>query len=376
MPVGRPLLAGVVLAGVVSVVHADVFFVDDDNCPGPGTGTERDPFCLVQDAINAADDGDEIVVAPGEYFESINLLGKSITLRSADGPDVTTLHAPGDEAVVTCEGGEGPATVLEGFTITGSTASGMINLASSPTVRSCLFEANMDYYNGGGGMHNNGSHPTVIDCTFFDNLSYSSGGGIYNVASSPTVINCSFVENDGRSFFPERGFGGGMACYQSSPTIIGCVFTKNTAGFFAFGEGVYVEGGNPTVINCTFAENWLGNSIMVGSGEATLWNCVLRDSFAIWGEVSASYCNVSGGWPGVGNIDADPLFVDPRSGNFRLSFGSPCIDAGDNTALPIRFADLDGNPRLVDDPDTPDTGNPPGHKPIVDMGAYEYQGRP
>ena len=59
----------------------------------------------------------------------------------------------------------------------------------------------------------------------------------------------------------------------------------------------------------------------------------------------------------------------------RLRPGSPCIDAGDNTAVPGDITtDLDGNPRFVDDPDTPDSGN--GDPPIVDMGAYEFQGLP
>ncbi len=66
-------------------------YVDDDSCPGPGSGTEADPFCLIQDCIDAAMDGDECVVAPGTYFESINFLGEAITLRSSDGADVTTI---------------------------------------------------------------------------------------------------------------------------------------------------------------------------------------------------------------------------------------------------------------------------------------------
>ncbi|MFQ5807169.1 MAG: hypothetical protein ACE5I3_12040, partial [Phycisphaerae bacterium] len=105
---------------------------------------------------------------------------------------------------------------------------------------------------------------------------------------------------------------------------------------------------------------------------------------------------VQGGYDGIGNIDADPLFVDPdgpdndpntwEDNDYRLSVGSPCIDAGDNDAVPPDIADLDGdgdvdepipfdldgNPRFVDDPGMPDSGN--GTPPIVDMGAYEFQG--
>jgi hypothetical protein len=97
-----------------------------------------------------------------------------------------------------------------------------------------------------------------------------------------------------------------------------------------------------------------------------------------------TYCDVRGGWAGWGNIDADPLFVDPNGGDYRLLPGSPCIDAGCNAAVPPDFADLDddgdteeitpfdldGEGRFFDDPDTDDTGC--RCPPIVDMGAYEF----
>jgi hypothetical protein len=87
-------------------------------------------------------------------------------------------------------------------------------------------------------------------------------------------------------------------------------------------------------------------------------------------ESSIQYSNIHGSFPGTGNIDADPLFVDADG---RLPAGSPVIDAGSNAAVPNGITtDLDGNPRFVDDPGTPETGN--GDPPVVDMGAYEFQG--
>ena len=229
----------------------------------------------IQLAINAANPGDVVIVAEGEYFENINFFGKAITVRSTDPTDPavvmnTIINGGGSGTVVACTNGEGANTVLSGLVIT--------NGNGNP---------------GGGGMFNGGSSPTVTNCTFSGN-SAGQGGGMINNSSSPTVTNCILWD--------------GIRNGDSSPTV-------------SFSD---VQGG-------------------LGAGTTN----------------------------GGGNINADPLFVD----DLRLSAGSPCIDAGDNTAVPAGITtDLDGNPRFVDDLDTPDTGNPEGVNPIVDMGVFESHG--
>jgi len=118
----------------------------------------------------------------------------------------------------------------------------------------------------------------------------------------------------------------------------------------------------------------------------TLTNCILWDNDPVplglspiggLNTITISYSDIEGGWAGAGtnNINADPLFVHPANGDYRLSPGAPCIDAGDNTVVPDDITtDLDGNPRFLQIPETPDTGNPPDGGPIVDMGAYESLG--
>jgi hypothetical protein len=262
---------------------------------------------------------------------------------------------------------------------------GMGNNESAPIVTQCAFDFNSAAY--GGGMSNETSSPAVTACVFDTNIASQFGGGMQNSSSSnPTVTGCSFVNN------AADGGGGGMDNFASSPTVINCTFHENTVTNIG-GAGIYNTNSNPSVINCTFTFNVgpaAGGMYSWANSSPVLANCILwgdsPDEFGGDGTPTVMYSNVQGGWDGNGsnNIDADPLFADPASGYLHLSSGSPCIDAGDNTAVPpdtldldgdgdtaepVPF-DLDGNPRFVDDPSTPDSGN--GNPPLVDMGAYEF----
>jgi hypothetical protein len=116
----------------------------------------------------------------------------------------------------------------------------------------------------------------------------------------------------------------------------------------------------------------------------TLTNCIVwgngtipsKNEIYVWegGTITVNYCNIERGWSGgVGNIDADPLFRNPLASDFHLTDGSPCIDAGNTTAVQSGIlVDSDGNPRGLDDPASPDTGIS-FLGVTVDMGAYEFQ---
>ena len=423
------ICAAAVLA--VSTAHAGVVIhVDATNCPGPGNGSEAEPYCSIQTAIDNAVDTDEIVVAPGTYFETIDSLGKAITLRSSDGPDVTTIDGTGFLHVVQCVNGEGPDTVLDGFTITGGNADaeypdgvggglyctngsgpvvtsctfignsarklgggagiyGSAALRISPEFRDCLFTGNQvtgpdTFAVGGGGLAGIAMDGVVINCTFTNNTvtaDYFATGGAMAVDGSPMVIDCRFHANVAMS-------SGGAVTTQAThgpgePQFVNCTFTGNRAGDFGGGGFNSTYDAMPTLINCTIAGNAAGQAGAVETflSSPALINCVLWSNGPDQvhnGTNSATtlvYTNVQGGWPGTGNIDADPLFVDPDNGDFRLQAGSPCIDAGHNWAVAgITDTDLDGNPRFAADKIDFDPGC--GVPVVVDMGAYEFQGDP
>ncbi|UCD74173.1 MAG: right-handed parallel beta-helix repeat-containing protein [Phycisphaerales bacterium] len=303
----------------------------------------------IQAAIDGAAEGDEVIVHPGTYYERIDFIGKGITLRSEDPYDSdivasTVIDGGASGTVITCSNGEGPDSFLGGLTITNGEASsggGMLNLDSSPTVSRCVFVDNSAAW--GGGICNQGGSPTVIACTFTDNsASYGDGGGMFNSGDSSIIVNCSLAGN-------AANYGGGIASSSSASTICNCTFTGNTANV---GAGICTKLGSPLIVNCI------------------LWGDIGTEISCLGGDPEVRYCNVQGGYGGNGNIDADPMFADPDVGDFHLSPGSPCIDAGDNTAVPDGvMTDLDGKPRFLDDEDTEDTGF--GDPPIVDMGAYE-----
>ena len=158
----------------VACTHAEVITVGHDG---------KADFGSIQAAVDYASDGDEILVAPGVYTEDdpdhvVDLLGKSITLRSSDGPDVTVIDGEGVRRGIDCVNGEDNDTIIKGFTITGGRGTyggGMTNYESSPTVENCRFTGNTADY--GGGMYNIYSSPIVINCSFGGNTASASGGG-------------------------------------------------------------------------------------------------------------------------------------------------------------------------------------------------------
>jgi hypothetical protein len=339
-----------VAAALVSIGWAGLAAAASLNVPGD--------FATIKVCINATVSGvDECVVAPGTYHEKINLLGKAITVRSSSGRDVTTIDATGiGGSVVTCFSGEGPDTVLDGFTIAGGTGTyggGMYNTqSSSPTVTQCTFSGNTGSF--GGGMYNyDNCIPTVTNCTFSGNTACFHGGGMYNRGGNPTVTNCTFSANT-------ADYGGGMYNhYNSSPSVTNCTFSGNTA--YSGGGMCNRNSSGPTLTNCVLRGDIPDEIVNTNLSAPTM-----------------SFNDVHGGLPvgaidGGGNIDLDPMFVRPPGpgpdgtwggvdddyGDLRLQAGSPCINAGDpGTVGQPGETDLEGHARVLCGP--------------VDMGAYEF----
>jgi len=127
-----------------------------------------------------------------------------------------------------------------------------------------------------------------------------------------------------------------------SVTLVQCVLRDNVVTSAGGGGGFMANGGSLTLDRCTVVGNDAQTVASVGrvanNAYATLINCVAwgnTGSPFLWDETGGfdvSFSDVEGGYPGEGNINADPLFVNTATGDYNLLAGSPCIDVGDPTS--------------------------------------------
>jgi hypothetical protein len=430
----KSALAAVLITWLVAspiLVGQTVLFVDDD---GPGEGDWANAYVDLLDALNEAaalnSPVEEIWVAAGTYrpdrgtgdpasaFYLINNVavygGFSgvETSRDQRDPDVNVTVLSGDLNGDDYAGGGNSdncyhvvfggavdeTAVLDGFTISGGYANGpalserrgggLYLVNASPTVRQCVFVDNATSATGGsyggGGVYTERSAPHITDCTFANNFS-GAGGGLLNLNGAPVLTGCVFVGNDSFQGGAIKTLTGGVV------TLVNCVFAGNSVT--AYGGALYNADGDLSLTNCTVYDNEAagagGGVYNTGTGWLNLKNSIFwnnRDKtqdetsqvYMNGGSILVNYSCIqgwTGNWAGAGNLSDDPLFADPANvpDGLRLSGGSPCIDAGDNDAVPFAVTvDLGGDPRFVDDVGTPDTGQ--GLAPLVDMGAFEFQG--
>ncbi len=376
----------------------------------------------IQAGINAASNGDTVLVAPGTYNEDINFSGKAITVKSSGGSAVTAINGTSNGPVVQFVSGEGSGAVLRGFTI----QNGMAVSSSSSFF--------------GGGILVKSASPTIVNNVITGNQAASGGNGIAVLGGSPHIINNRITKNvQSPNFTLGTGGGGVLVTDTSSPTITGNTISYNSTTANGGGVVLYSVTGGAVLMNNTVSFNsgndggglWIYNSQSVhvlqniivhnagqnggglnvypfqSTGFVAVNNTFAANSATDGSAVyvfgpdtgvtffnnlliggsgfNAVACNGTGGsvftdndayefqnegFAGTcadqsnvnGNISVDPLFV--AKANYRLKGGSPAIDLGDNSAPHLPSKDFAGNPRIINGNDLSTA--------IVDMGAYEF----
>lgn len=417
---GIGTLLCILLASTIS--HAGrTLYVDDDGPgdPGPYTAEVSDPFedgaaghpfDTIQEALNAANEGDEIVVARGVYTENITLLGRDVNLHSADpnNPYVvaaTVIDGGGTGSVVTLSGTEGAACILRGLTLRHGLAT------------------------RGAGINGNGAMATICDNVIRDNTTTASsipgkdgyGGGLYacdGLIEDNTIIgnyamtggglaschgtirnnrvdrntaeylgggleDCSgLIERNTISKNATTGHGAGLV--HCDGTIRNNVIVANSV-FFGTGGGLHDC--DAVIENNTICDNraWAGGGGL-SHCTGTVVNCIVWQNWPdqIHEAPTVRYSSIQGGLPGEGNIQTTPDFVAPShwdpnetpddrfddfwiEGDYHLASEawrqdpetqawvqnhgtSPCIDAGD--------------------PNSPVGDEPFPHGSRINLGAY------
>lgn len=194
-------------------------------------------YSTIRSAISSSSDGDEIIVAPGTYFENLEIR-KKITLRSRDGKDVTSINGGEKDTVVffaNIDGSDGSTAKLSGFTITGGKsvegrAGGITMYNADVIVEDNTIANNRSLMDGGGILLNQDSTATIRNNIIDSNQAYRFGGGLSIVgASKPLIYNNIITNNDATgAHYDFWGAGGGALFVDqaSSPQIV-----KNTIQF-------------------------------------------------------------------------------------------------------------------------------------------------
>jgi predicted outer membrane repeat protein len=242
-------------------------------------------YATIQSAVDAAVDGDTILVAPGTYRESILWTGKAIALLGA-GPGVTIVDpsspGPGGRCLTMTDVPAGGK--VAGFTCQNATAAdldspsggGALIQGGSPALERMAFVDDEATF-GGGGTWIDGSHVTLTEVSFVDDgvdlgeggigsglgITHGSwvevvratfsgnfaeeGGGIWIDTGSTLTMEGSLFQNDGAKC------GGGIRSSDSTVSVSGSLFTGNVAD--NTGAAICTEGGSVTVLDSTFDGN-------------------------------------------------------------------------------------------------------------------------
>lgn len=313
----------------------------------PSTRRVPADFATIQAAVDAAVAGDTVLVAPGEYTESVDLRGKAILVKS-EVPGEAVVMAPQDARSFVAANGETQQTRVVGFMITrgGKWGGGAFISNSSPVFDSCRFEGCRN--NTGGGALVTGGSPQFIACRFTNCYVNGVGGGLYggggairSVGASVTAERCYFQNCTGAQGTIMMQEGGGSSVMRYCTLLgagetpgwwiynVGSSFTIEDCDFDSM-RGIVLFGWSPYTVRRSAFRNITGDRLMeMRFGTTVIEDCEFRncqiDGFmfgviysAVYSLSGSNFCRTS-----------TPIFQGPWSDLGGNNFNAPCSCFGD-----------------------------------------------
>jgi parallel beta helix pectate lyase-like protein/disaggregatase-related protein len=392
LPTGRQTVPISSTGGTCYIVFSGVRAVIDDlrvSLSSPAA-TIRVPgnFPTIQAALDFAGHGDVIEVASGTYSEEGNrdleFHGKSLTLRSANGPESTIIDCGAAASGASHRAfyfheGETNSALLCGFTIKGgrifsstvpSSTSGWSSSASHPI---------------GGGIYCEFSSPTIADCIITD-CGAEIGGGIGGVGTDAVISNCVITEcvAGGYGTATTGGHGGAIGLIgQSNAMITNCDITDNAAYKSSFGAGVYCWQSVAVISGCRINRNAApgdlngGGAYCGGAGTDVLFqNCIFSKNiatvgagiFAEWGASSqrplVNVVNCTIAQNQGGGIKSNNVDIRINSAIVWSNQGAVLALTGAVSQDPVIYSNIQG--------DYPGTGNMDTDPMFASLSNEEY----
>jgi outer membrane protein assembly factor BamB len=332
----------------------------------------------IQQAIDAAHDGDVVIVRPGTYDESIRFRGKAITVRASDlsgwqAMRRTTIRGSGARAsCAVFDQGETPESILEGFTLsegrgspvpseTGSfvAGGGVLCINTSPTIRRCWISKGAAGYGAGIAMLG-ACQARIVSCLITDNRAYVLGGAVLIrkevVLPAGTPFMPRRTRSSGTTLSSARGPSRGAPEAGSGPALINCTIADNAT------DGQPGPWPDRYDVDCWDARPLIMNTIIHGSDPSLLIadlslvsHCCIRETHLFQGDYKnssaivdvAGMVNTFGGFPGFAKIPCGPMTWENFDVEYRLDAASPCVNAGDPAALEYGRFDIEGQARVM-----------------------------
>jgi len=226
----------------------------------------------IQGAIVMAANGDTILVAPGTYVETIDLLGKQLVIEGTGGAAVTTIDGNGGGSTVSVHTGEPAGTAIRGFTLTGG--------SGQPVAIPAFGSGDPEFHPGAGGVHvGSSAHLELTDCVITGNSVAGTnawGGGVYLSGGTLQMSGCTLSANTA-----ESGTAIAILGYPHTLTASSCTLTGNTASESGIGSAIFSWEGHGSFTDCEITDN-TGSGIQLVGYQMHFSNCVVRGNTG-WG---------------------------------------------------------------------------------------------